>query len=244
MNEWKLNYPESLNVDSERLYLLDNEIQKKLKNINGILIIEKGHLVFEKYYNGYDKNSYNYIASITKSFISALIGIAIDKGFIKSVDQCVLDFFPEFGNKGSANLLGDLTLKHLLTMKTGFLWMEGIRGGASPMFKRLKRQKDWVKFILNLPITKKKINTFQYNSAVSHILSAIISKATNLDAQSFANKFLFKLIGIEEFHDSNENSYVLEDIINNNQIHVWLKDPQGINIGGWGITLKTRDLAI
>jgi CubicO group peptidase (beta-lactamase class C family) len=242
IDEWKLVNPESLNVNSELLFKVDNDIKKRLNGVNGVLIVKKGHLIFEKYYNNYNENSYNYIASITKSIISALIGIAIDKGFIKSVDQRVLDFFPEFDIKNPKEPLEDLTLKNLLTMKTGFLWNER-RRGPSPMLNRLKRQKDWIKFILSLPIIKKKINTFQYNSAVSHLLSAIISTSTNLDSQSFANKFLFKTIGIEEFQDSNKTSYKAEDIINNNKIHVWLKDPQGINIGGWGITMKARDLA-
>ncbi|MFX1236915.1 MAG: serine hydrolase domain-containing protein [Promethearchaeota archaeon] len=172
-----------------------------------------------------------------------MIGIAIDKGFIKSVDQRILDFFPEYGNVNSRNLLGDLTLKHLLTMKAGFLTREGRRTGLAPMLNRLKKQKDWVKFILSLPIIKTKINTFQYNSAVSHLLSAILLKSTKLDSERFANQFLYKPLGIEEFPASNEESYKLEDIISNNKIHVWLKDPQGINIGGWGITMKVRDLA-
>ena len=80
-------------------------------------------------------------------------------------------------------------------------------------------------------------------NTVSHLLSAIISKSTNLDSQSFANKFLFKTIGIEEFQVSNKNSYKNEDVMIDNKIHVWLKDPQGINIGGWGMTMKARDLA-
>lgn len=242
-DDWKVVSPESLNVNSEPLKKLDAEIRIVFTRVNSLLIVKNDQLIFEHYYNNYTKDSYHYIASITKSIISALVGVAIDKGFIKSVDQRVLEFFPEFGKKNSKDLLEELTIENLLTMKTGFLWKESIKGGSAPMFKRLKRQKNWIEFILNLPIVRNKMNTFQYNSGVTHLLSAIIAKATHLETQQFANEFLFKAIGIEEFPESNKNSYRSEEIINNDTIYIWLKDPQGINIGGWGITIKARDLA-
>jgi len=93
------------------------------------------------------------------------------------------------------------------------------------MFTRLLKQKNWANFILNLPISDKMFGKFQYSSAVSHLLSVIITKTSNTSTQDFALKYLFKPIGI------------LSSSIK------WKRDPQGINIGGFGLCLKPRDLA-
>ncbi len=72
---------------------LDYKIKEDYKNINGMLVVHKGNVVFENYYNGYGPDDAYHVASVTKTVISALIGICIDKGYIKSVDQKVIEFF-------------------------------------------------------------------------------------------------------------------------------------------------------
>lgn len=88
--------PSSVGMSSEKLSQLEPLIISQYSNINGIIIARKGKVVFEKYYNGYNADDTFHVASVTKSIISALIGIAIDKGYIKDVDQKVVDFFPEY----------------------------------------------------------------------------------------------------------------------------------------------------
>ena len=108
-------------------------------------------------------------------------------------------------------------------MTTGLLWVN--RGRKNElMMRRVLKQKDWVDFILNLPIKGEMFGNFQYNSTVSHLLSAIVTKTSNISTQEFAERFLFKAIGIS------------------NNIE-WMSDPQGINIGGFGLELRPRDLA-
>lgn len=85
--------PSSVGMSSEKLSQLEPLIISQYSNINGIIIARKGKIVFEKYYNGYNADDTFHVASVTKSIISALIGIAIDKGYIKDVDQKVVDFF-------------------------------------------------------------------------------------------------------------------------------------------------------
>ncbi|MBS7716306.1 serine hydrolase, partial [Vibrio cholerae] len=75
---------------------LDQIIKEEYKNMNGMLVVQKGNIIFEKYYNDYGPNDTFHVASVTKTIISALIGICIDKGYIKSVDQRVIEFFPEY----------------------------------------------------------------------------------------------------------------------------------------------------
>jgi len=219
--EWKNASPESIGIDSNKLLAIDKEIEVRLRGVNCFLIIKDGNIVHEKYYNGYNREQINHICSVTKTIISALIGIAIEKKYIKSVDQKVLDFFPDFKPKSSDYLMRALTIRHFLTMTTGFLWNSKAH---EPMIRRFLNQKDWIDFILNLPIKDKRFGRFQYNSANSHLLSAIITKISNKSAQEFAEKYLFNPIGIS--------------------INIkWMTDPQGINIGGYGLKLKPRDMA-
>ncbi|KKN50185.1 hypothetical protein LCGC14_0635310 [marine sediment metagenome] len=222
-NEWKLASPESVNIDSKKLYVLDNEIEVRLRGVNSFLIVKNGNIIHEKYYNGYNREQTNHMCSVTKTIISVLIGIAIEKKFITSVNQKILDFFPDFKPKNTDYLKSQLNIKHFLTMRTGLLWMT--RGmGHELMFRRLLKQKNWVRSILNLPVDEKKYGQFQYSSAVSHLLSVIIAKSSNTSTKEFSEKHLFKPIGIS------------------NNIP-WMKDPQGFNIGGYGLKLKPRDLA-
>lgn len=90
---------------------LDQIIKEEYENMNGMLVVQKGNIIFEKYYNDYGPNDTFHVASVTKTIISALIGICIDKGYIKSVDQKVIEFFPEYKRKAS-----EITVRHLLTM--------------------------------------------------------------------------------------------------------------------------------
>ena len=222
-DEWKLESPESVGIDSNNLLLLDKEIKGRLNGVNSFLIIKNGYIIHEKFFNVYDQETLNHLCSVTKTIISALIGIALEKEYIKSVDQKVLDFFPDFKPKTMDYLKKNLRVKHLLTMATGLLWMNRGRG-HEPMFRRFLNHKDWVNSILNLPIKDNMYGKFQYNSAVSHLLSALITKTSNTSTQDFAMEHLFKPIGISNDWE-------------------WWKDPQGINIGGYGLKLKPRDLA-
>jgi CubicO group peptidase (beta-lactamase class C family) len=222
-NDWKNLSPESVGIDSNKLFSIDKEIEVRLRGVNCFLIIRNGNIIHEKYFNGYNREYINHMCSVTKTIISALIGIAIEKKFIKSVDQKVLDYFPDFKPKKSDYFKSHLRIKHFLTMTTGLMWMNTGKG-HEPMFRRLLKEKNWVNSILNLPTNDRMFGQFQYSSAVSHLLSAIITKATKNSTQGFAERHLFKPIGI-----SNKTE--------------WMKDPQGINIGGYGLKLSPRDLA-
>ncbi|MHA1988535.1 MAG: serine hydrolase domain-containing protein [Promethearchaeota archaeon] len=219
--DWKLESPESVGIDSRKLYLLDKEINVRLNGVNGFLIVKNGFVIYEKYYNDYNQDKTNHLCSVTKTIISALIGIAIDKNYIKSIDDKLIEIFPEFKPKSSDYLKRKLTIRHLLTMTTGFLWSSK---AYEPMLMRLKNKKNWVDYILNLPIKDRMFGQFQYNSANSHVLSGIISRTSNMSTQAFAEKYLFKPMGIS------------------NNVK-WMKDPQGINIGGYGLQLRPRDMA-
>jgi len=98
---------------------LDQIIKEEYENMNGMLVVRKGNVIFEKYYNDYGQNDTFHVASVTKTIISALIGICIDKGYIKSVDQKVIEFFPEYKRTAS-----EVTVRHLLTMTAPYPFVD------------------------------------------------------------------------------------------------------------------------
>jgi CubicO group peptidase (beta-lactamase class C family) len=230
-----------MGMRAELLSNLDQEIKARFRSINAFLVVRRGYLVFESYYNGFSPDDSHLVASVTKSFISALIGIAIDQGLIEGVHQHVLGFFPEFVPGAQDHFKRQMTIKHLLTMTAGFQWRTGARSNEQ-LIDRLRRSKDWVAFILDLPVRERSFGTFQYNSGASHLLSAIITRSTGRCAQEFAAEHLIEPLGIDQPAINIQHTYSQEDVFRNKS-GGWPKDPQGINIGGWGLVLKPRDMA-
>ena len=109
-------------IQEEKLVEMDKVIPVLYKNLNGIIVIRSNKTVFERYYNGYQKEDTCHIASVTKSILSALIGIAVDQGYIKSLDQKVLDFFPDYVCHPSEVVKKSITIRHLLTMRAPYLF--------------------------------------------------------------------------------------------------------------------------
>ena len=231
-DNWRETDPESVGVDPTCLLALGREIDARFSSINGFVMVVRGQLVFEWYGNGFGPDDAHHVASVTKSVTSALIGIAIDHGYVKGVGQKVLDFFPEAPIRAHDVLKHEVTIEHLLTMTAGFQWRTGARA-YEPMLRRMWRSTDWVAFILDLPILARSFGTFQYNSAASHLLSAILTQATDQCARAFANEHLFAPIGIAEVPASAPDDTGPQ----------WPADPQGNSTGGWGLALRPRDMA-
>ena len=185
--------------------------EKTLKKdkIDSVLVQRKDTLIFEYYRNNKMKEKKHKIYSVTKSILSALIGIAIDKGYIENVNTPITNYFPEFKDTG----LQEITIKHLLTMTSGLHW-PGNNGMIS--------SKNWVNFILQQDIDNPPGKEIVYSCGSSQLLSAILQKATGLNAEAFAKKHLFTPLGITDYR--------------------WNNDAQGIAIGGFGLNMKTVDM--
>ncbi len=152
--------------------------------------------------------------------MSTLIGIAIDKGYIKSVDQPVLDFFPGRRSPRMDDRWKRLTVKHLLTMTSGFC--EDFRSGEQQL-TRMRLTQDWVQFLLDNPFVSDPGERFAYCSCASNLLSSVLTSATGLNARAFAKKHLYGPLGISNV--------------------IWPEDPHG-NSTGWGDSyLLPSDLA-
>ncbi|KXJ37655.1 6-aminohexanoate hydrolase [Bacillus spizizenii] len=232
-NDWPTADPQALGMDAKKLSELDPEIKSRYSNINAIVVVKNGHIAYERYYHGYGPTDTHHVASVTKSIMSALIGIAIHAGYIKSVDQNVLDFFPDPPNKQ----IQDITIRHLLTMTAPYPFEDW----HEPLDK-MCMQPDWITYTLNMLGQEGTIGTFKYSTAGAHLLSAIVTRSTGKSAREFANEHLFKPSGMKEIPNYEMKSFGFDDLFGKH-VRGWVNDPDGNSTGGWGLTLTPRDMA-
>jgi len=215
---WRSSTPEMQGMNPAKLMIADEFIQNRLQDAFSLLVVRNGYLVFEKYYSWGSPYKYAVVHSVTKSVTSALIGIALDKGYLQSLDQKLIEFFPEYVTVDLNQRKKEISLKHLLTMSAGFKWDD--RG---PSMRKWYSSSDWFKSAIDLPQENDPGEVFNYNSATSHLLSGILSRSTKTSTLDFAKRNLFEPLGIRSAY--------------------WHQDPQGNYIGGFGLGLSARDLA-
>jgi len=212
-------------------------INQEYSNISGLTILIRDQSVYEYYADGYDQDSTVHIASVTKSIISLLIGIAIEQGFIKSIEDNVLDYFPNYKIKRGEKTIQHLTIRHLLSMTAPYKF-------HSEPYTKVYSSDDWTRASLDLLGGKGEIGEFKYTTVGIQVLSGIIKKATNLPILEFANKNLFDPLDIKVAQNisiQNKDDYLtfLKNKVNSG----WVVDPKGVNTAGWGLTLTVRDMS-
>ncbi|MDO6519577.1 serine hydrolase domain-containing protein [Zobellia uliginosa] len=212
-------------------------IQSDYDNIAGIVVLKDDKMAYESYFHGYGPNDTVHIASVTKSVLSILIGIAIDKGFIASVNQNVLDFFPEYLLKKREKTIQKVKLKHLLTMTAPFKF-------KYEPYTKVYSSDDWTKAVLDLLGGKTLSGDFKYTTVGLQVLSGILANATKTAVLDFATEHLFRPLNIKtppnvSIHNKEEHFAFLKD----KYVKGWVIDPKGVNTAGWGLTLSTRDMA-
>jgi CubicO group peptidase (beta-lactamase class C family) len=182
--------------------LLSEMMQKivdgTLPNVHSVLIIKDGKLVFEEYFYEYNKAKLHELRSATKSFVSALTGIAIDKGFIKSKDETVLSFFPEYTFKNLTEDKRLISIKNLLTNQSG-LDCDVSNPKSEGNETTMNNSADWIQFTLDLPMIDVPGGNGMYCSGNPITLGRIIEKATKMPLPDFARQTLFKDIVIKNF---------------------------------------------
>lgn len=172
--------------------------QGKYPNIDDIVIARDNKIVYEKYYNGQKREDLHDSRSSFKSITALLMGIAIDKGFIKSVKEKAYSFFPEYKSfKNWDARKKDMTIEDLLEMKSGFDCEEW--EGTKDCEAAMEPTEDWVKFSLDLPLKYTPGTKWDYTSCCPMIISGIISNATKMPVTDFAAKYLFDPLGIKSY---------------------------------------------
>lgn len=225
---WQSSTPEEQGMDSEKLiemvgYYEEQRAENDKILFDSITIVRNGYVVADFYFNPlFPKDTPHIIHSCTKSIMSALIGIAIEEGYIDGVEVPVLVILNDKGVENVDERMMALTIKDLLSMQTGIRSEDSYLYGYRRLFE-MQQTDDWVEYILNLPMDLEPGIRFDYSNMSSFLLSAIITKSTGVNTLSFARQHLFDPLGIEDIQ--------------------WETSPQGIGIGWARMWLKPHDMA-
>lgn len=188
---------------------------RALPRLHSLLVSHRGHVVLERYYNGSRADKPENIKSASKSIISTLVGIAIECGAIKDVRTPLARYFPELAHDRDP-LKRSITVEDLLTMRSGLQSTSGRQYGA------WVTSANWVRHALTRPMLAPPGAEMEYSTGSSHLLSAILTKATGMSTRQFANAVLAKPLG-----------FTLAE---------WPRDPQGVYFGGNEMLLTPRQL--
>ena len=205
---WRTDSPEKQGMNAQALDGLDLFIERELPHVTSVLVVRHGYLVFEEYYQGYHADLAVDVTSVTKSITSALVGIALREGYMKSLDQSMKEFFPEYVGVTSDPRTQDVTLEQLLTMTANVAWSEEKQW-------RWPSGREWMRAILNTQLESKASGKFTYFTPGVHLLSGVLAKSTGMSTLAFAEKHLFSPLGISTLY--------------------WEADPQGYQNGGRGL---------
>jgi len=192
-----------------------------LETLYGLLVIKNGYLIAEGYFNDGSVEQLSGRQSATKSFTSALVGIALDKGCLSSVDQKMMDFFPEFAGQISDPRKEQVTIRGLLQMRAGYPW----EGREPPYFDLLFLSDNWrwLPHLVDFPLTSDPGTEFQYSNLEAHLLAVIVARVCDTDLMSYAQEHLFSPIDAK--------------------VGDWTRDTDNYN-WGWGeIYVTARDMA-
>lgn len=222
--QWPISTPEEQGVDAKKLGEIAGRIRdgELCPRLHALLIVRNGHLVTEEYFNNWQAERLHTLQSVSKSFTSALVGIAISRGEFKGVDERVLDFFPDV--KEIANMderKASMRLEDILTMRTGTDYHES--GADSPHEQLNKLTKGWDRFYLDRPMLAPPGTEFRYDSGGVILLSAMLKNRTGMHAAEYAERFLFRPLGIEQ--------------------KLWRGNTEGHTHTGGGLYLTARDTA-
>jgi CubicO group peptidase (beta-lactamase class C family) len=188
----------------------------ELPRLHSLLVSWRGELVAERYFNGKRAGSLANIKSASKSIVSALVGIAIDRGLIKDVKQPLATFFPALLANNSDAPKRAITIEDLLTMRAGLETTSNRNYGA------WVQSRNWVSHVLNQPLLMPPGTSMEYSTGNTHLLSAILTKATGKSTWQFAQETLAKPLDFT--------------------LPQWPRDPQGIYFGGNDMLLTPRQM--
>src|SRR5579862_5864545 len=210
---WPFCPPPGEGLRADILSRLDTHIQADLPHVRSLLISRHGRLVFEKYYGDASRDAPHNIQSMTKSVSSALVGIALKKGLISSLDDRALDYLPQYRPVAGDPRMKDITIRHLLAMSSGIdeMPLSFDKGLADPIATILRR-----------PLLYPPGAGFKYSSAAAHVLGGVIRKAAGTSVLDFARRELFDPLGMDRV--------------------AWYADQTGLQSGGMSGLWLSRDV--
>ncbi len=207
--------PESQGISSRAVLAFVEALECKIEYPNSVMLLRHGQVVAEGWWHPFAPEYRHTLFSLSKSFTSTAVGLAVTEGLL-SVDDAVVSFFPEDLPAEVSPNLAAMRVRHLLSMSTGHAvdTTEFLRGGAN---------ENWARAFLARPVEHEPGTVFVYNSGATYMLSAIVQKVTGQKVIDFLRPRLFNPLGITD--------------------PWWEECPRGINVGGWGLNIRTEDIA-
>ena len=217
---WNYALPHQFDlIDKSFLSLNSAILNDEFKNINALIIIKNDQLIFENYYLNQQRDHLNNIDNATNVLSSIAIGMAIDDGYLISIETPIADLLPEYENELSTDSLKKtITIRQLLTHRSGLSWDEIV---SEDDIKEMMNSDDWVKYLLKKPLEAVPGTRYNFNSGASMILSKIIQKLTKETLSEYINRRLFKALEIEKW--------------------LWTADPSGTTNATNGLHLTQLD---
>ena len=215
--DWDISTPAEQGLDPmmvAELYYNAN----KVETIHGLLVVKNGYLIAEKYFHGGSLEQKARIQSATKSVTSALVGIALEQGCLSSVNQKMMEFFPELADRIKDPRKYQITVQQMLQMRAGYPWEE-----STPELFEMLYHGFRPSLLVDVPLTSDPGTHFEYSNLTSHLVGVIVARACGTDLKSFAQEYLFGPQGVE--------------------MGEWIKDWEGYYNGHADLHLRARDMA-
>ena len=193
-DDWQVSTPAEQGLDPMLLAELYHHAAKS-KTLYGLLVVKNGHPIAEGYFNEGSVEQLSGRQSATKSYTSALVGIALEQGCLSSVDQKMMDFFPKFSGQINDPRKEQITIQDLLQMRAGYPDEE-----RTPPYLDILYFSDnwhWLPHIVDFPLSTDPGTKFHYSNLTSHLLGVIVARACDTDLKSYAQEYIFAPIGKE-----------------------------------------------
>ncbi len=203
--------PESQGVSSASVLKFITTADREVNSMHSFILVRHGHVVAEAWWEPESADKLHVLWSLSKSFTSTAVGLAVSEGRL-SIDDPVISFFPESAPSDPSANLKSMRVRDLLTMSTGHQTEVATRSESA-----------WIRAFLHHPVPHKPGTHFQYNTPATYMQSAIVEKVTGQSLVDYLKPRLFDPLGIETPQ--------------------WDKSPEDISIGGYGLYLKTEDIA-
>jgi CubicO group peptidase (beta-lactamase class C family) len=207
--------PEAEGVRSQGILDLVNALEMNVHEVHSLMLLRHGKVIAEGWWAPYTPGDMHSMYSVTKSFNSTAVGMAVDAGLI-DVDALVTSYFPDFAPLATAPAFQTMTVKHLLTMHTGH---------AADILDRMRAAPggEWTKAFFQLPVENEPGSTFVYNSGAAYVLGALVQKVTGMTVEEYLTPRLFEPLGIVN--------------------RLWGSSPEGVNMTDGGLSITTEELA-
>ncbi len=216
-DDWQVSTPEAQGLDplpvAEMYYRA-----AQLETIYSLLVIKNGYLIAEDYFKAGSIDKKDRLQSVTKSYTSALVGIALEQGYLASVDQKMMDFFPELADQISDPRKNRITIREMLQMRAGYPWEESTAELFELLYTGFRPST-----LVDVPLVRDPGSGVEYSNLTSHLLGIIVARATGTDLRSFAEEYLFSPLNVEAGE--------------------WIQDWEGYYNGHADLHLSARDMA-